>query len=147
MSATLYRCRTPTDRLCACGRVARELRREGIDYEEVRVAWRRRDRDEVAEASGQRVVPLLVIEGEAICDSRRIVEHLRARADDAAAGTGEPVAGAGEPPAEAAARADEPSAEEPAAGADERPRAEQLDNRDEPVRTDADDSHSRPEAR
>ena len=26
--------------------------------------------------SGQRHVPLLVIDGEAICDSKRIVEHL-----------------------------------------------------------------------
>ena len=75
--ATLYRCRTPTDRLCPCGRVARERRRQGIETEEVRVPWRRRDRDEVAALSGQRVVPLLVLDGEAICDSRRIVEHLR----------------------------------------------------------------------
>ena len=74
---TLYRCRTPTDRLCPCGRIARELRRQGIETEEVRVPWRRRDRDEVAALSGQRVVPLLVLNGEAICDSHRIVEHLR----------------------------------------------------------------------
>ncbi len=78
--ATLYRCRTPTDRLCPCGRVARELRRQGIDADAVRVPWRRRDRDEVEALSGQRVVPLLVLDGEAICDSHRIVEHLRWRA-------------------------------------------------------------------
>lgn len=78
--ATLYRCRTPTDRLCPCGRVARELRRQGIEADEVRVGWRRAQREEVAALSGQRVVPLLVIDGEAICDSRRIVEHLRWRA-------------------------------------------------------------------
>lgn len=77
MTATLYRCRTPTDRLCPCGRVARELRRAGIAHEEVRVALRARDRDDVARLSGQRHVPLLVIDGEPICDSRRIVEHLR----------------------------------------------------------------------
>ena len=83
--ATLYRCRTPTDHLCPCGRVARELRRAGVPYEEVRVPWRRRDREEVAALSGQRVVPLLVHDGEAICDSRRIVGHLRhGRPDDAA---------------------------------------------------------------
>lgn len=75
--ATLYRCRTPTNVLCPCGRVARELRRHGIEADEVRVARRRRDRDEVAALSGQRVVPMLVLDGEAICDSRRIVEHLR----------------------------------------------------------------------
>lgn len=78
--ATLYRCRTPTERLCPCGRVARELRRQGIEADEVRVPWRRAQREEVAALSGQRVVPLLVIDGEAICDSRRIVEHLRWRA-------------------------------------------------------------------
>ncbi len=78
--ATLYRCRTPTDRLCPCGRVARELRRQGVAFEEVRVPWRRRARDELRALSGQRIVPLLVIDGEPICDSRRIVEHLRWRA-------------------------------------------------------------------
>ena len=75
--ATLYRCRTPTDRLCPCGRVARELRAQSVDFDEVRVPWRRRERDEVAALSGQRAVPLLVLDGEAICDSHRIVEHLR----------------------------------------------------------------------
>jgi glutathione S-transferase len=74
--ATLYRCPTPTDRLCACGRVARELRRRGVAFDEVRVPLRRRDRPEVAALSGQQRVPLLVIDGEAICDSKRIVEHL-----------------------------------------------------------------------
>ena len=79
--ATLYRCRTPTDHLCPCGRVARELRRQGIEADEVRVPWRRREREEVAALSGQRTVPLLVLGGEEICDSRRIVEHLRWRAE------------------------------------------------------------------
>jgi glutaredoxin len=74
--ATLYRCRTPTDWLCPCGRVARELRRRAVSYNEVRVPFRRRDRPEVEALSGQRHVPLLVIDGEAICDSKRIVEHL-----------------------------------------------------------------------
>ncbi len=77
--ATLYRCRTPTNILCPCGRVARELRRQGIEVDEVRVPWRKRDRDEVAALSGQRVVPTLVLDGDAICDSRRIVQHLRWR--------------------------------------------------------------------
>ena len=79
-SATLHRCRTPTDWLCPCGRVARELRRRGVDYEEIRVAWRKRDRAQIEKLSGQRHVPLLVIDGEAICDSKRIVEHLEHRA-------------------------------------------------------------------
>ena len=79
VSATLHRCRTPTDWLCPCGRVARELRRRGVDYEEVRVAWRQRDRPEIEKLSGQRHVPLLVIEKDAICDSLRIIEHLEWR--------------------------------------------------------------------
>ena len=71
--ATLYRCPMPTERLCACGRVARELRRQGVEFEEVRVSWLRRGRGEVQELSGQRVVPLLVTDEATICDSRRIV--------------------------------------------------------------------------
>jgi hypothetical protein len=48
--------------------VARALRAAGEDVVEVRVPWRRSDR-----------VPLLVLDGEAICDSRRIVDQLRTR--------------------------------------------------------------------
>jgi len=75
----LHRCKTPTNRLCACGRVARELARRGIGAEERRVPWRRGAREEVDELTGQTVVPVLVIGGEAICDSRRIAEHLEFR--------------------------------------------------------------------
>jgi glutathione S-transferase len=74
--ATLYRCPTPTNWLCPCGRVARELEKREVAYNAVRVPFRKRDRPEVEALSGQRHVPLLVIDGEAICDSRRIVEHL-----------------------------------------------------------------------
>jgi glutathione S-transferase len=77
--ATLYRCRTPTNRLCACGRVARELSARGLDVEERRVAWLRRDRDELDALTGQRVVPVVVLGRDTICDSKRIVEHLRWR--------------------------------------------------------------------
>ena len=35
--ATLYRCITPTNWLCPCGSVARTLKREGIESEQVRV--------------------------------------------------------------------------------------------------------------
>jgi len=73
----LHRCKTPTNRLCACGRVARELARRGIEADERRVAWLRRDRPGIEELTGQTVVPVLEIGGEAICDSARIVEHLR----------------------------------------------------------------------
>jgi glutathione S-transferase len=78
--ATLYRCTTPTDWLCPCGKVARALRRHEVQYEQVRVPQRRSRRPEVLALSGQRRVPLLVIEGETICDSKRIVEHLQWRA-------------------------------------------------------------------
>jgi glutathione S-transferase len=77
MSATLHRCRTPTNWLCPCGRVARELRLRGIEVEEHRVAWRKRERDEIDALTGQRHVPVLVLGREVICDSVRIVEHLR----------------------------------------------------------------------
>jgi len=78
--ATLYRCRTPTDWLCPCGRVARELRKAGEDVQEVRVPWKRDERGEVVALTGQRQVPVAVIDGDAICDSKRVVEHLRWRA-------------------------------------------------------------------
>jgi glutathione S-transferase len=74
--AILYRCQTPTDRLCPCGKVARRLREAGIDFEQVRVPIRRRDRDEVDELTGQRWVPVLAHGDEVIHDSRRILEHL-----------------------------------------------------------------------
>jgi glutathione S-transferase len=77
--ATLYRCSTPTNWLCPCGRVARALAREGISFGEVVVPQRRSRRPEVEALTGQRRVPVLVIEGEVICDSRRIVEHLAFR--------------------------------------------------------------------
>lgn len=77
--AILYRCTTPTDWLCPCGKVARALRREGVRFDEVAVPQRRSRRPEVEALTGQRRVPVLVIAGEAICDSRRIVEHLAYR--------------------------------------------------------------------
>lgn len=75
----LYRCKTPTDRLCPCGRVARALRAEGLEVTEVRVPWRKADRDDVRALSGQDRVPLVVLDGEAICDSHRIIECLQTR--------------------------------------------------------------------
>ena len=74
--ATLYRCPTPTNWLCPCGRVARELAKRDVAYNAVRVPFLKSERPEVEALSGQRHVPLLVIDGEAICDSKRIVEHL-----------------------------------------------------------------------
>ena len=73
---TLYRCKAPTDRVCRCGKVARRLRAAGIDFEEVRVGLRRRDRPEIEALTGQRWVPVLVHQDEAIHDSHRILEYL-----------------------------------------------------------------------
>ena len=74
---TLYRCPAPTNYLCSCGRVARELDAKAIENEQLRVPWRKGQRSEVEALSGQKVVPLLVTEeGEAICDSRRILQYL-----------------------------------------------------------------------
>jgi glutathione S-transferase len=83
VTARLHRCRTPTNWLCPCGRVARELRRQGVEAETVRVALRARDRDEVDALTGQRHVPVLELGREVICDSKRIVEHLRWRDESA----------------------------------------------------------------
>jgi glutathione S-transferase len=81
--ATLYRCSTPTNWLCPCGKVARALNREGVAFDEVVVPQRRSQRPEVEALTEQQRVPVLVIDGEAICDSRRIVEHLEWRRDRA----------------------------------------------------------------
>ena len=85
--AVLYRCITPTDWLCPCGKTARALRRHGVDYEEARVPFRKRDRAEVEELTGQRQVPVLDLDDAdpPIVDSKRIVEHLEWRAGRAGA--------------------------------------------------------------
>jgi glutathione S-transferase len=75
-AATLHRCPVPTDRLCPCGKVARELRSAGIEFDEVREPLRKSARDQVIELTGQNRVPVLVIGDEAICDSHRIVEWI-----------------------------------------------------------------------
>lgn len=84
--AILYRCQTPTDRLCPCGRVARRLRAAEIDFAEVRVSLRKRDRDELEELSGQRCAPVLIRGEDVIHDSHRIVEFVEHVEDPAPAG-------------------------------------------------------------
>ena len=74
----LYRCPTPTNYLCACGKVARRLRRRDVEFQEVRVAYLKRDRPEIEELTGQRWVPVLVDGEHVIHDSRRICEYLDA---------------------------------------------------------------------
>ena len=76
-TTTLYRCRTRTDWLCPCGRVARELRKRGLEAQTVRVPPR--GRDAIDELTGQPRVPVLVLGREVICDSKRIVEYLEWR--------------------------------------------------------------------
>jgi glutathione S-transferase len=77
--AVLYRCTTPTNWLCPCGKVARALNREHIPFEQVVVPQRRSRRPEVEALTDQRRVPVLVIDGEAICDSHRITAYLAFR--------------------------------------------------------------------
>ena len=74
--ATLYRCKTPTNVLCRCGTVARRLRRGGIEFDEVRMPLRKRDRPEVEALSDQRWVPVLVHDDQVISDSHRILEYV-----------------------------------------------------------------------
>lgn len=78
MATTLYRCKTPTDYACPCGRVARRLRERGIDYDQVRVRVLKRNRPEVGDLTGQRWVPVLVHGDEVIHDSKRIIQYLEA---------------------------------------------------------------------
>jgi glutaredoxin 3 len=72
----LYRCRTPTNVLCPCGAVARRLAKLGIEHETERLPYRRSDRPEIVELTGQSRVPVLVDGDEVIHDSKRILEYL-----------------------------------------------------------------------
>lgn len=76
----LYRCITPTNRLCVCGKVARELAAQGIAFETRRVALSTKPekRGEIIELTGQPQVPVLVEDdGTATHESARIIEALR----------------------------------------------------------------------
>ena len=75
----LFRCPTRTDFLCPCGAVSRKLRKLELPHRVERVPYRRRDRPEVVELTGQRRVPLLVDGEEVVYDSKRIVEYLQWR--------------------------------------------------------------------
>ena len=75
----LYRCRMRTNWLCRCGTVARRLKKEGLDFEEVRVAQRRSQRLEIIELTGQSWVPVLVDGEEVVTDSHRILEYVSSR--------------------------------------------------------------------
>jgi glutathione S-transferase len=79
---TLYRCNTPTNWLCPCGRVARALERDGMEFDEIKLPQMRSKRPEVEALTDQQRVPVLVIDGQAICDSRRILQYLAHRTTD-----------------------------------------------------------------
>jgi glutathione S-transferase len=87
----LYRCPTPTDLLCPCGAVARALRSLDLRYRTQRVPYRRSERPEIVELTGQKRVPLLIDGEEVVHDSKRIREYLQWRygSESAAAAPGE----------------------------------------------------------
>lgn len=72
----LFRCPAPTDFVCPCGKVARKLKRAGVEFETRRVAFSRRRRPEIRELTGQTRVPVLVRGDEVVHDSRRITEYV-----------------------------------------------------------------------
>lgn len=80
MAPKLYRCKTPTDRLCACGRVHRELLKAGLEVEVERVplSTKPEQRGEIIALTGQPKVPVLMeADGTATHDSQRIIERIR----------------------------------------------------------------------
>jgi glutathione S-transferase len=72
----LYRCKMPTNFLCSCGGVARDLKRRGMDHETVRVPFSKSDRADIVELTKQKGVPVLVDGEEIIHDSKRIKQWL-----------------------------------------------------------------------
>jgi glutathione S-transferase len=56
--------------------VERRLRKLGLEHRTERVPYRRSNRPEIEELTGQERVPVLVDGDEVIHDSRRIIEHL-----------------------------------------------------------------------
>lgn len=79
----LYRCPTRTDWLCPCGAVSRRLRKLDVEHRVERVPYRKGERPEVLELTGQKRVPLLIDGDEVIHDSKRILEYLDWRYGDA----------------------------------------------------------------
>jgi glutathione S-transferase len=75
----LYRCRVPTNYLCPCGAVARDLGRRSLPHRTERVSLKRAERAEIVELTGQQRVPVLVDGEEVIHDSRRIRQYLEHR--------------------------------------------------------------------
>lgn len=79
MAVKLYRCKTPTDRLCPCGRVHRALQEAGFETEVERVplSSSQSKRQEVHRLTGQTKVPVIVeADGTATHDSAEILERI-----------------------------------------------------------------------
>lgn len=77
----LFRCKTPTNRICPCGKVARALDAAGVEYETERVGLSASPakRQEIVAMTGQPKVPVLVEDdGVATHDSARILERIGA---------------------------------------------------------------------
>ena len=72
----LYRCPTPTDSLCACGGVAKALKKAGVEFESRQVPYKKSKRPEIVELTGQKRVPVLIDGDDVIHDSRRIGEYV-----------------------------------------------------------------------
>jgi glutathione S-transferase len=72
----LYRCRTPTNFLCPCGAVERRLRKLEVEHRTERVPYKRDNRPEIVELTGQERVPVLIDGDEVISDSKRILEYI-----------------------------------------------------------------------
>jgi glutathione S-transferase len=77
----LYRCLTPTNRLCACGRAAQALKRAGLEFETERVpvSRRRTKRQHILTLTDQPLVPVLVDDaGQVAFPSQAIIEYAAA---------------------------------------------------------------------
>ncbi len=72
----LYRCPTPTDSLCSCGRTAKALKGAGVEFESRKVPYSKSKRPEIEELTGQKRVPVLVDGEEVIHDSKRIRQYV-----------------------------------------------------------------------
>jgi glutathione S-transferase len=80
---TLYRCVTPTDRLCPGGQAARALKDAGIEFETERVGISRKpeNREEIMGLTGQPLVPVWIEpDRTATHESKAIVARVESRA-------------------------------------------------------------------
>jgi glutathione S-transferase len=77
----LYRCKTPTNSLCPCGKVAKALDAAGHEYETERMplSSKPEKRQNIVELTGQPKVPVVVFDdGQAVHDSKTIIARVSA---------------------------------------------------------------------